>query len=113
MNYTRPVIIYAIEENISALLSSPRESFTYEGTSFFPSVARTKRHPLTRDIDDLIIDVRGEDDWQCFIRVAISTKDRNLFRQHTYLTFTNFSSSDPSEPVAVVEARAVAWANSL
>lgn len=112
MNLIRSIIIYALEENIDNLLASPRRSFTYEGTSFFPSKAR-KRHRLADDIDDLIIDLKGEHDWQCFVRVAISTKDRTLLSPPTYLIIEDFSSSDPNEPEADVEARAVAWANSL
>lgn len=113
MDVLKAIVIHALEENIDNLLESPIRSFTYDGASFFPSKARSKRRPLTDDIDDLIIDLMGEDDWQCFVRVAISTKARNVHNQHIYLIIDDFSSSDPNEPAADVEARAIAWANSI
>jgi len=59
--------------------------------------------------------IEGDDDWSCYIRVAVKNSfcEAGLYRPATNLIIEDYASSDPREPEADVEARAIVWANSV
>jgi hypothetical protein len=114
MNYLKSIFIRALERNIYNI-TSPIRNFTYKNTQFAPKRAGSPRRYLPDGVDDMLILIEGDDDWSCYIRVAVKNSfcETGLYRPATNLIIEDYASSDPREPEADVEARAIAWANSL
>ncbi|MBN9437160.1 hypothetical protein [Bosea sp. (in: a-proteobacteria)] len=114
MNYLKSIFVRALEDNIHKLTPSIR-NFTYKNAEFAPKHAISPRRYLPDGVDDLLILIEGDDDWSCYIRAAVKNSfcDTGLYRPATNLIIEDYASSNPREPEADVEARAIAWANSL
>ncbi|MET3892387.1 hypothetical protein ABIE41_003463 [Bosea sp. OAE506] len=115
MNYLDPIILHILSSEIDNLIAL--RSFNSHGQGFFPSRAHSKRRYLTDDVEDLLVLVRGEEDWEAWVRVAIWVPSDGgspeIFRPATYFAIEDFSSSDPGEPGSGPASRAISWANSL
>jgi len=114
MIYLKSIFVRALESNIHKLAPSMR-NFTYKNAEFAPKRANSPRRYLPEGVDDLLILIEGDDDWSCYIRVAVKNSfcETGLYRPATNLIIEDYASSDPREPEKDVEARAIAWANSV
>jgi hypothetical protein len=115
MNFLDSMILHILSSEIDNLISL--RSFQSHGQGFFPSRARSKRRYLTDDVEDLLVLVQGEDNWEAWVRIAVWVPtdggSPEVFNPATYFAVEDFSSSDRNEPESGPSGRAIAWCNSL